>query len=278
MRKMETAAHIEYKAKKLAARFNSLNIPTLSYGKMQQYLRENGITSVYVLSPKFRHKIFDEKTESGKGGEKIILTRKKTPVHYSFFVEIYNYTWKSKRLSNASRQNAVTDKDMREAVDKLNGLPDPTCKTKQRFFGEHLLAGNNKPVAIVESEKTAIVASCYLPECVWLACGGSEGLNPAKCECLKGRTVLLYPDVGMYDYWCKKAEQLRAICLSVVVSDLIEKNATDEERKAKYDVADYLIRADMPNNVLTVEKCISFLKENGYTGKIEKVIKTEFEI
>ncbi|MDR1582916.1 MAG: hypothetical protein LBS55_06595 [Prevotellaceae bacterium] len=29
---------------------------------------------------------------------------------------------------------------------------------------------------------------------------------------------------------------------------------------------------------LTVEICIAFLKENGYTGKIEKVVKTELEI
>ncbi len=41
------------------------------------------------------------------------------------------------------------------------------------LFGEHLLPMNRgKPVAIVESEKTALVAAYYLPEYVWLASGG----------------------------------------------------------------------------------------------------------
>ena len=34
---------------------------------------------------------------------------------------------------------------------------------KQCFFGEHLLREKTMPVAIVESEKTAIISSVYLP-------------------------------------------------------------------------------------------------------------------
>jgi hypothetical protein len=72
----------------------------------------------------------------------------------------------------------------------------------QCLFGEHLLRDATKMIAIVESEKTAIIASVYLPTFIWLACGGSEGLNFDKCKCLKGRkVVLLYPDVGMFDKW-----------------------------------------------------------------------------
>ncbi|MDR1584428.1 MAG: DUF6371 domain-containing protein [Prevotellaceae bacterium] len=118
----------------------------------------------------------------------------------------------------------------------------PDFVLSQCFFGEHLLR-DTKTVAIVESEKTAIIASLYLPDFICIACGGSEGLNPVKYECLKGRKVLLYPDAGMYDKWCKKAEQLQAICTSVVVSDLIEKEAAEAERKAGYDIADYLVKS-----------------------------------
>jgi hypothetical protein len=49
----------------------------------------------------------------------------------------------------------------------------PAFQLSQCLFGEHLLKDTETPVAIVESEKTAIIASCYYPEFIWLACGGS---------------------------------------------------------------------------------------------------------
>jgi hypothetical protein len=59
---------------------------------------------------------------------------------------------------------------------------------------------------------------------------------------LKGRDVVLYPDAGMFDKWNKKAEALRIICKSVSVSSLIEDNASEDERKAGFDLADYLVK------------------------------------
>ncbi|GHV09834.1 hypothetical protein FACS1894162_1390 [Bacteroidia bacterium] len=112
----------------------------------------------------------------------------------------------------------------------------------QCLFGEHLLRDAAKTVAIVESEKTAIIASVYLPQFIWLACGGSEGLNINKCRCLKGRDVILFPDAGMFDKWNIKAEALRTICKSISVSNLIETAATEAEHKAGFDMSDYLVR------------------------------------
>jgi len=117
----------------------------------------------------------------------------------------------------------------------------PDFILSQCLFGEHLLRDVTKMVAIVESEKTAIIASFYLPKFIWLACGGSEGLNPDKCKCLKSRKVILFPDAGCFDKWSEKAKELSFIC-AVSVSSLIEEKATDEERKAGFDIADYLIR------------------------------------
>lgn len=74
---------------------------------------------------------------------------------------------------------------------------------KQCFFGEHLLwQRTDAPVAIVESEKTALLMSAIRPEYVWLATGGSCGLqNPEKTKVLEGRDVTLFPDNGMYLKW-----------------------------------------------------------------------------
>jgi hypothetical protein len=96
-------------------------------------------------------------------------------------------------------------------------------------------------VAICESEKTAIIASIYLPKFIWLACGGSEGLNTAKMGYFKNRNVVLFPDCGMYHKWSAKAKELSMIC-SITVSSLIEERATDLERQDGFDLADYLVQ------------------------------------
>jgi hypothetical protein len=141
----------------------------------------------------------------------------------------------------------ATDGHRRKDVSPPVGWVHTTLKISdfvlvQCLFGEHLLRDAAKIIAIVESEKTAIVASVYLPQFIWLACGGSEGLNIDKCRCLKGRDIVLYPDAGMFDKWNNKAEALRTICKSASVSNLIETTATETERKAGFDLSDYLVR------------------------------------
>jgi hypothetical protein len=112
---------------------------------------------------------------------------------------------------------------------------------QQCLFGEHLLRKERKTVGIVESEKTAVIASIYLPDMLWLACGGKDGLSAKKMQVLKGRKVILFPDADGYGLWCEKADELSPM-LDITVSDLIERKATAEEREGKFDLADYLIR------------------------------------
>ena len=129
------------------------------------------------------------------------------------------------------------------------GLPD--FNLKQCFFGEHLLKGNTKPVAIAESEKTAILASQYLPQFIWLASGGSGGLTLEKCKALSGRNVCLYPDLSKpdakfscYESWCRKAKEFGQLLPGTLfqVSTLLESNATEKERSQGLDLADNLLR------------------------------------
>lgn len=111
---------------------------------------------------------------------------------------------------------------------------------KQCLFGEHLLRDKTKPVAIVESEKTAVIASLYLPQFIWLASGGKEGLGAARCTALKGRSVTLFPDINGFENWTQKAKGLSSIA-TFFVSNLLEEKATEAEREQGLDVADYLI-------------------------------------
>jgi hypothetical protein len=114
---------------------------------------------------------------------------------------------------------------------------------KQCLFGEHLLNDKTKPVAIVESEKTAVIASVYLPQFIWVAVGSLTNLNAEKCSILKGRTVTLFPDLNGFDKWSSKAKELSHLA-SVSVSDLLERKATEAERKQGFDLVDYLIKFD----------------------------------
>lgn len=67
------------------------------------------------------------------------------------------------------------------------------------LFGEHLIDkpyNKAKPLALVESEKTALVCSIHLPNYVWLAYGGINGLTEKKLQSLSGRKVILVPDMS----------------------------------------------------------------------------------
>lgn len=129
-------------------------------------------------------------------------------------------------------------------------LPDDFNLT-QCYFGEHLLPMYpDKVVGVVESEKTAVIASLLKPEFIWLAAGNLSGLTVEKSKVLQGRSVILFPDLGKrlptrpipFELWKGRADEIkRAYGCKIVVSDLLEKAATDEDRERGLDVADYFI-------------------------------------
>lgn len=106
----------------------------------------------------------------------------------------------------------------------------------QCLFGEHLLKKYpDKVVAIVEAEKTAIVASLVFADYVWVACGGIGNLNN-KINILKNRKVILYPDLDGYPKWTEKAKQLT---FNVMVSNSLQRY--DDGANPKMDIADVIL-------------------------------------
>jgi len=140
------------------------------------------------------------------------------------------------------KQDGHRDKDSAttwEHSRRIFGKPSyPDFNLKQCFFGEHLLTVEpTMPVAIVESEKTAIIASCFIDKYIWISCGQKGGLADYKCKVLENRSVTLFPDLGAYKEWKIKAAEF-----GFNISDHIEKLATAEDRKNGLDLADYLLR------------------------------------
>ena len=101
----------------------------------------------------------------------------------------------------------------------------------------------SRPVALVESEKTAIIASYHLPQFLWIASGGKNGcFNANSPSVLAGRSVVLFPDLGATDYWQSKISLMKSYGINVQLFDYLEAKATENERKEGYDIADYLLK------------------------------------
>ena len=125
------------------------------------------------------------------------------------------------------------------------------------LFGEHLLAKyQHNTIALVEAPKTAIYGTLYFGSPIhsnnylWLAVYNLSSLTVEKCKSLKGRRVILFPDLSKdgtaFKRWEYQADRLNQEIqgASFKVSDFLEKHATNEDREKGCDLADFLIRFD----------------------------------
>ena len=148
----------------------------------------------------------------------------------------------------------------------------------QCLFGENLIYGNNHTIAVVESEKTAIISSLYFPDKIWVATGGIG--NFKLIEALKGRNVIVYPDAGCYEIWRDKAYLYRNK-MNISISTILEHNALEIESENGYDLADFLLQFDLDEfktkmGVIKFEKWITDNPEGGIfknDGQMFKITK-----
>ena len=148
------------------------------------------------------------------------------------------------------------------------------------LFGEHLLNRYpHNPIALVEAPKTAIYGTLYFgfPEqptdLLWLAVYNLSSLNLDKCRALKGRTVYLFPDLSKdgkaFELWSKKAKEIERQLKGtrMVVSDLLEQLAPQQDKEQGKDLADYLIKQDWRRyrkNLVWNEAFQLYENEHGY--------------
>lgn len=187
------------------------------------------------------------------------------------------------RSGKIIQYNPVTGKRVKEPfplitwVHSVLGLPDFILK--KCLFGEHLLKDKVKTIALVESEKTAIIGSICLPEFLWLATGGLSNLTAERCVALEGRIVVLFPDLNGFDLWSQKVKELSRLMPGTCfkVSDLLEKNATESERENGLDIADYLI--EQRNPATQEENVMQLLvKKNPCLSELIKVFDLAIEV
>jgi hypothetical protein len=116
-------------------------------------------------------------------------------------------------------------------------LNDETHELKQCLFGLHLINESTKPIAIVESEKTALLMAHYCDKYTWLGAGNINGLSVSKLEPLLNREVMLFPDLGEgYKVWNVKAQGFK----NITVNTYIQSIATADDVIKQLDIADFL--------------------------------------
>jgi len=129
---------------------------------------------------------------------------------------------------------------------KKNDKPRKWCN-----FGDHLLQDNpTAAVCVVESEKTALVASIVYPSRLWIAVGSKNNLNPERCAPYRGREIVIYPDrdnikdkprksgTGIEKGWETLARELAQAGFSVRIDRTVERH----NGEINDDIADIILR------------------------------------
>ncbi|MEJ7860732.1 MAG: DUF6371 domain-containing protein [Pyrinomonadaceae bacterium] len=143
---------------------------------------------------------------------------------------------------------------------------------KQIFFGEHLLPKYpNKPVAVVESEKSAIIASLCFPEFIWLGSNSKTWLKTERLKRLGKRQIILYPDADGFEFWQSIAREAQRQGSTIKISNLIESHATSEQKANGYDLADYLINQQKEINQ-TNSKLETVLNDESLRSDFEMIL------
>lgn len=150
---------------------------------------------------------------------------------------------------------------------KKDGLLDKDFKLTQCLFGEHLINKYpDKKIIVVESEKTAIVMSCIMPQYIFMATGGLGGLNSQRIYPIKDAEIMVYPDYGQYEYWKQKAYMINLeLGSNIVVSHAYEDLARLQDLDMGSDIADYFL--ENIENLESKNKDIETQKENTKTKK-----------
>lgn len=152
-----------------------------------------------------------------------------------------------RNIVNAKKIYYLFDGHRDKKIPPLVMYPDnPQC-----LFGLHLLteADPDQPIAIVESEKSALIMSLAMPGYLWMACGSLNNFNENFLKPLKGRMIIGFPDVDIKRdkakgvsvscaLWRDTAKQLRLKGWRIIIDANLEKTANSAQRLAKIDVAD----------------------------------------
>lgn len=166
-------------------------------------------------------------------------------------------------LGYAERQNRQRPTGVNNDSSKFK---DQSSKNQDSLHFEPSTLNLERPnrghpiVAIVESEKTAIICSILFPEVLWMATGGKSKLTTQLLKPIAQYHVrgILFPDTDptgdTYREWSEKAAAIsQELDIDLFTSDLLERSATPEQKTQKIDIADLLLDKGPTSKVIPAD-------------------------
>ena len=124
-------------------------------------------------------------------------------------------------------------------------LPD-NWQLTQCLYGEDLIKfASDKPIAIVESYKSAHIGAAFLGDYLWTSVDNINGLSVSRLSALKGKNVILFPDTGKgHELWSAKIGSIASeVGFNWSISDWLIKNTTVEQQQQGLDIADIILNS-----------------------------------
>ena len=98
---------------------------------------------------------------------------------------IFFYVDENDRICTAKRIRYKDDLHRDKSVNPMYVYPKSKGYDTDIIYGQHQFKDKVAPIILVESEKSAVVAEYAMPNRIWLATGGTNGLSRPKIERLR---------------------------------------------------------------------------------------------
>lgn len=141
------------------------------------------------------------------------------------------------------------------------------ARKPQCLYGLHRYTRENRhmPVAIVESEKSALIMSIAKPQYLWMATGSLNNFNEHFLLPVKEAAITAFPDTdypsqkgvfksSSFTLWERAAQQMNRDGWNIKMSNALEDTATIPQRMDKIDIADVIIDKAIKQHVERLKK------------------------
>ena len=169
----------------------------------------------------------------------------------------HNPTWvhkllKNKLPANYELQHCLFGLHLLGHTEITDSTERPSPAKKKEISVISAISVCPKNIAIVESEKSAVILSEIFKDFIWMSCGGLQMFKPELLAPLVNHKVVVFPDTDetgeAYKKWLdilQQAAKTYPFRYPLRISRLLEDHATPEQKTRKIDIVDYIFHTDL---------------------------------